>query len=55
MSRLMQLPLLLILNFLYIVHVGVSTTTPTPNLGELCPGQNVVLTCSTTDGNELVL
>ncbi len=24
--------------------------TLTPNLGELCPGQDVVLTCSTTDG-----
>ncbi len=22
----------------------------TPNLGELCPGQDVVLTCSTTEG-----
>ncbi len=33
-----------------VVHVGVSTTTLTPNLGELCPGQDVVLTCSTTEG-----
>ncbi len=24
--------------------------TLTPNLGELCPGQDVVLTCSTTEG-----
>ncbi len=31
------------------VHVGVSTTTLTPNLGELCPGQVVVLTCSTSE------
>ncbi len=30
--------------------IGVSTTTTlTPNLGELCPGQDVVLTCSTTE------
>ncbi len=27
-----------------------TTTTLTPNLGELCPGQDVVLTCSTTNG-----
>ncbi len=33
-----------------VVDVGVSTTTLTPNLGELCPGQDVVLTCSTTEG-----
>ncbi len=32
-----------------VVHVGVSTTTLTPNLGELCPGQDVVLTCSTSE------
>ncbi len=25
--------------------------TLTPNLGELCPGQDVVLTCSTTEGD----
>ena len=25
--------------------------TLTPNLGELCPGQDVVLTCSNTDGD----
>ncbi len=25
--------------------------TLTPNLGELCPGQDVVLTCSITDGD----
>ncbi len=25
--------------------------TLAPNLGELCPGQDVVLTCSTTDGD----
>ncbi len=31
--------------------IGVSTTTTlTPNLGELCPGQDVVLTCNTTEG-----
>ncbi len=28
--------------------------TLTPNLGELCPGQDVVLTCSTTDGDVMV-
>ncbi len=27
--------------------------TLTPNLGELCPGQDVVLTCSTTDGDTM--
>ncbi len=27
--------------------------TLTPNLGELCPGQDVVLTCSTTDGDAM--
>ncbi len=27
-----------------------NAVTLTPNLGELCPGQDVVLTCSTTDG-----
>ncbi len=31
------------------VRIGVSTTTLTPNLGELCPGQDVVLTCSTSE------
>ncbi len=28
-----------------------AVTLNTPNLGELCPGQDVVLTCSTTDGD----
>ncbi len=28
--------------------------TLTPNLGELCPGQDVVLTCSTTDGDAMI-
>ncbi len=32
----------------YIIDVDAATLTP--NLGELCPGQDVVLTCSTTDG-----
>ncbi len=27
--------------------------TLTPNHGELCPGQDVVLTCSTTDGDTM--
>ena len=27
--------------------------TLTPNLGELCPGQDVVLTCSTTEGDKM--
>ena len=27
--------------------------TLTPNLGELCPGQDVVLTCSTTEGSTM--
>ncbi len=26
-----------------------TTTTLIPNLGELCPGQDVVLTCSTSE------
>ncbi len=38
-----------IINTGLIVDVGVSTTTLTPNLEELCPGQDVVLTCSTTE------
>ncbi len=28
-----------------------NAATLTPNLGELCPGQDVLLTCSTTDGD----
>ncbi len=28
--------------------------TLTPNLGELCPGQDVVLTCSTTEGDAMI-
>ncbi len=31
-------------------YIDVDAVTLTPNLGELCPGQDVVLTCSTTDG-----
>ncbi len=30
-----------------------NAVTLTPNLGELCPGQDVVLTCSTTDGTAM--
>ncbi len=33
-----------------IAYVRVDAVTLTPNLEELCPGQDVVLTCSTTDG-----
>ncbi len=32
-------------------YIDVDAVTLTPNLGELCPGQDVVLTCSTTDGD----
>ncbi len=36
----------------YIIYiVDVDAVTLTPNLVELCPGQDVVLTCSTTDGD----
>ncbi len=31
--------------------IDVDAVTLTPNLGELCPGQDVVLTCSTSDGD----
>ncbi len=33
--------------------IDVDAVTLTPNLGELCPGQLVVLTCSTTDGDSM--
>ncbi len=33
--------------------IDVDAATLTPNLGELCPGQDVVLTCSTTDGDTM--
>ncbi len=38
--------IMIICTDIYIVHVGISTTTLTPNLGELCPGQDVVLACT---------
>ncbi len=36
---------------LCIPLIEVDAVTLTPNLGELCPGLDVVLTCSTTDGD----
>ncbi len=43
-------------NYTIVVDVGVSITTLTPNLvGELCSGQDVVLTCSTTDQEAILM
>ncbi len=46
---LMRLTMVFII--LSISLIEVDAVTLTPNLGELCPGQDVVLTCSTTDGD----
>ncbi len=39
--------------YVYNNFIDVDAVTLTPNLGELCPGQDVVLTCSTTDGDTM--
>ncbi len=35
------------------MYIDVDAATLTPNLGELCPGQDVVLTCSTSEGDTM--
>ena len=41
-------------NFVWLYNYEVDGATLTPNLGELCPGQDVVLTCSTTNGDVMM-